>query len=375
MPDDLLVGLMSGTSMDAIDAVLVRVGTRDFELLACHEHPIPPTLREQIHTLSHPGEQEIHGLGQLDRQLGEYFADATRLLLSQSGTPAEQVRAIGSHGQTVRHHPPSVTAPGEPAYTLQIGDPNIIAERTGITTVADFRRRDLAAGGEGAPLVPAFHDFLFADAQKRRAVVNIGGIANASLLLDGEVSGFDTGPGNTLLDHWIFRHRGEHYDPLGAWSAEGEVDSGLLAALAAHPYLALPSPKSTGKEAFNLDWLDQVLAGLPAISPQDVQATLAEFAALSITESLAGFALDDVYVCGGGASNTDLMRRLYQRLSPVYLGTTAELGCDPAWVEAAAFAWLAWRTLQGLPGNVPAVTGAGGPRVLGAIFPGATARD
>jgi anhydro-N-acetylmuramic acid kinase len=373
VPDDLLVGLMSGTSMDAVDAVLVRIGSDDFELLACYEHPMPSSLRERIHTLSHPGEQEIHGLGELDRELGEHFAEAVRTLLSQSSTSADRVRAIGSHGQTVRHHPPSVSLPGERAYTLQIGDPNTIAESTGITTVADFRRRDLAAGGEGAPLIPAFHDFLFANADKRRAVVNIGGIANASLLLGGDVSGVDTGPGNTLLDHWILRHRGEHYDPLGAWSAEGEVNSSLLAALSAHPYLALAPPKSTGKEAFNLDWLDEVLESRPAVSPQDVQATLAEFTAVSIAESLAEFSLDDVYVCGGGASNTDLMRRLYQRLSPVYLGTTTELGCDPAWVEASAFAWLAWRTLNGLPGNVAAVTGASGPRVLGAIYPGATA--
>ncbi len=370
MPDDLIVGLMSGTSMDAIDAVLVRIGQRDFELLACLEHPIAPSTRERIHDLSHPGEQEIQRLGALDRELGECFAEAVRALLIQSGTPASRVRAIGSHGQTVRHHPPSLAGSGGQAYTLQIGDPNTVAELTGITTVADFRRRDLAAGGEAAPLVPAFHNFLFADSQKRRAVVNIGGIANASLLLEGEVGGFDTGPGNTLLDHWILRHRGERYDPLGAWSAEGESSTALLQALTSHPYLGLAPPKSTGKEAFNLDWLDQVLQDFPSVTAQDVQATLAEFTAHSIAESLQGFDLDEVYVCGGGAANTDLMRRLYQRLSPVYLGSTTELGCDPAWVEAAAFAWLARQTLEGLPGNVPAVTGAAGLRVLGAIYPG-----
>ncbi len=367
---DLFVGLMSGTSMDAVDAVVVRLGESRFELLDCHEQPIPVTLRDRIHELSHPGADEVTRLGALDRELGACFAEATSTLLLKAGIPAEQVKAVGSHGQTVRHHPPTAIESGATAFTLQIGDPNTIAELTGITTVADFRRRDIAAGGEGAPLVPAFHDFLFADAARRRAVVNIGGIANVSLLVDGEVSGFDTGPGNTLLDQWVYRHRGEHYDPLGAWGAEGEVDAPLLEALTQHPYLALPPPKSTGKESFNLRWLDGVLANYSEASPQDVQATLAEFTAASIAEGLADCELDEVFVCGGGASNTDLMRRLYQRLSPIALGTTAELGCDPAWVEAAAFAWLAWRTLDGLPGNVPAVTGAGGPRVLGAIYPG-----
>ncbi len=370
MPDDLFVGLMSGTSMDAIDAVVVRLADARFELLACHEQAIPSSLRTRIHELSYPGENEVTRLGVLDRELGVCFAEATRTLLLQAGIPAEQVTAVGSHGQTVRHHPPTAAESVTSAFTLQIGDPNTIAELTGITTVADFRRRDIAAGGEGAPLVPAFHNFLFADPTRRRAVVNIGGIANVSLLAEGEVSGFDTGPGNTLLDQWVYRHRGEHYDPLGAWGAEGEADTALLEALTQHPYLTLPPPKSTGKESFNLSWLDSVLEGHSEVSPQDVQATLAEFTAASIADGLADCEPDEVFVCGGGASNTDLMRRLYRRLSPTALGTTAELGCDPAWVEAAAFAWLAWRTLEGLPGNVPSVTGAEGPRVLGAVYPG-----
>ncbi len=367
---DLFVGLMSGTSMDAIDAVLTRLGESRFELVACHEQPIPSALRDRIHALSHPGDNEIERLGVLDRELAACFAEAVRSLLLQAGVKSGHVSAIGSHGQTVRHRPPSAAESPQAAFTLQLGDPNTIAELTGITTVADFRRRDIAAGGEGAPLVPAFHDYLFADSNQRRAVVNIGGIANVSLLVDGEVTGFDTGPGNTLLDQWVYRHRGEHYDPLGAWAAEGELDQALLDALSQHPYLALAAPKSTGKEAFNLTWVDSVLAEFDGLSAQDVQATLAEFTALSIADGLAREELDAVYVCGGGASNTDLMRRLYQRLAPVELGTTTELGCDPAWVEAAAFAWLAWRTLEGLPGNVAAVTGAAGPRVLGAIYPG-----
>ncbi len=358
---------MSGTSLDGIDAALLRCGD-GISLEACHEHPIPAELKRRIHNLSHSGTDEIERLGPLDRELGHCFADAALALLAKAGVAADRVRAIGSHGQTVRHRPPS--GGHQPAFTLQIGDPNTIAEVTGIVTVADFRRRDIAAGGEGAPLVSAFHAAAFGAPDERRAIVNIGGIANVTLLLDGEVSGFDTGPGNTLLDLWIGRHRGEAYDPLGSWAAEGEVREELLARLSAHPFISQPAPKSTGKEDFNLEWLDTQLTGLPEIAPQDVQATLAEFTASSICRSLASADLDAVYVCGGGAANTDLMRRLYRLLEPVKLGTTAELGCDPAWVEAAAFAWLAGRTLDGLAGNVTSVTGAAGERVLGAVYAG-----
>lgn len=369
MPDSLLVGLMSGTSMDAIDAALVRINDNKPELVDCREHPIARDLKDRIHQLSHPGANEIERLGELDRELGRCFAEAVRCLLAQAGQPAESIRGIGSHGQTVRHHPPS--GKGKLPFTLQIGDPNTIAELTGITTVADFRRRDIAAGGEGAPLVPAFHAAAFAEPGKRLAIVNIGGIANASLLLEEGISGFDTGPGNTLLDQWVQRHRGESYDPQGGWAAEGRAIPELLDKLVAHPWFELPHPKSTGKETFNLAWLDETLAELPDLDPRDVQATLAELTAQSITRALAPYQLDSVYICGGGAFNTDLMRRLFQQISPVPLGTTRELGVDPAWVEAAAFAWLAWRTLEGLPGNVPTVTGAGGERVLGAVYPGA----
>ena len=354
--------------MDGIDAVLVRCGVENFSLLETLELPMPSAVRERIRRLSHPGDEEIEAMGALDRELGLLFAQAVRDLLAKAGVPAERVRAIGSHGQTVRHHPPSDGS--DPAFTLQIGDPNTIAENTGITTVADFRRRDIAAGGEGAPLVPAFHREVFGSAETRRAIVNIGGIANVSLLLGEEVSGFDTGPGNTLLDQWVERHRGEAYDALGAWAAEGEVNAPLLQQLLSHPYLAQAAPKSTGKEAFNMGWLDSELATSAPLDPQDVQSTLAEFTAGSIADALTGFDIEEVYVCGGGAANTDLMRRLYGKLDSAKLGTTAELGCDPAWVEAAAFAWLAGRTLDGLAGNVPTATGAAGARVLGAVYPG-----
>lgn len=372
MPADLLVGLMSGTSMDAIDAALVRCTAGDTTLIDCLAQPISSRLRQKIHDLSHPGLDEIARLGQLDRELGFAFADAVKRLLSKAGVDARQIRAIGSHGQTVRHHPPSLSRSDHGAYTLQIGDPNTIAELTGITTVADFRRRDIAAGGEGAPLVPAFHAAAFRAPDKARAIVNIGGIANVTLLAGNDVSGFDTGPGNTLLDQWILKCRGEAFDPLGSWAAEGEVEGALLERLLDHEFLTLEPPKSTGKELFNMDWLTSTLAALSPIPEQDVQATLAEFTATTISHALkrCPVCIDEVFVCGGGAANTDLMRRLYRQLAPRRLGTTAELGCDPAWVEAVAFAWLAWRTLEGLPGNLPQVTGSAGERVLGAVYAG-----
>jgi anhydro-N-acetylmuramic acid kinase len=363
---------MSGTSLDAVDTALVSCASGDIQLRDCLEVPISRELRERIHALSHPGEDEIGRLGRLDRELGFVFGDAVKRLLSIAGVEASRIRAIGSHGQTVRHYPPSASNTPREAFTVQIGDPNTIAELTGITTVADFRRRDLAAGGEGAPLVPAFHAAAFSHPEKSRAIVNIGGIANVSLLFPGELSGFDTGPGNTLLDQWILRCRGEMFDPLGSWAAEGEVEPELLESLLAEEYFARPPPKSTGKETFNLGWLDSILDKLGPITDHNVQTTLAEFTAASICDAIrgCGMRVDEVYVCGGGAANTDLMRRLYRRLAPLQLGTTEELGVSPAWVEAAAFAWLAWRTLRGLPGNVPDVSGARGDRILGAVYPG-----
>lgn len=370
----LYVGLMSGTSVDAIDCALARCGPDGAELLATREHPIPPALKQQIAAISQPGDDEIERLGVLDRQLGQLFAQATLTLLEQAGYRPEDVAAVGSHGQTIRHRPPSGQRPAEHSFTLQIGDPNTIAQDTGITTVADFRRRDIAAGGEGAPLAPAFHAAAFARPGTPRAVVNIGGIANVTLLDgDSSVLGFDTGPGNTLLDHWAARHLGTAFDRDGQWSAEGNVDTALLESLLGHAYFGRQGPRSTGKETFNLDWLDDRIAGLshpPA--PQQVQATLAEFTAECIARGILASAAhtEAVYICGGGAHNTDLMRRLYRKLQPASLETTAALGLDPDWVEAAAFAWLAWRTTAGLAGNIPAVTGAGEAVVLGGVYPG-----
>lgn len=374
MTPSLYAGLMSGTSVDAIDCALLHCGADTVDLLATLEHPIPEEIRRQIASISQPGDNEIERLGTLDRQLGQLFADATLALLHSAGYTPEAIAAIGSHGQTIRHRPPFGQAPTQPAFTLQIGDPNTIAQATGITTVADFRRRDIAAGGEGAPLAPAFHAAAFAAPGVQRAIVNIGGIANVTLLEGTEsVLGFDTGPGNTLLDHWVTRHRGTPYDRDGQWSAEGDVDTALLATLLDHEYLVRSGPRSTGKEAFNLEWLDRCIGGLgQAPDPQCVQATLAEFTAECIARGIQGSVsrVEEVYICGGGARNTDLMRRLYRKLQPAALDTTAALGLDPEWVEAAAFAWLAWRTMAGLAGNIPAVTGAGSEVILGGIYPG-----
>lgn len=361
---------MSGTSIDAVDAVLVRVTSDSLQLVDCLEYPISVDLKEEIAQLSHSGNNEIERMGSLDRRLGQLFAHACLQLLQQAGVEPQQVRAVGSHGQTIRHRPPSASESAQAAFTVQIGDPNTIAEITGITTVADFRRRDIAAGGEGAPLVPAFHAAMFGDPSKRRAIVNIGGIANLSLLCDGQVSGFDSGPGNTLLDHWIKTSRNQAYDANGDWAAEGWVQEDLLERLLTHPYLHLSPPKSTGKEVFNLAWLNQQLSDLPMLSAVDVQATLSEFTARTITDALASRDqdIDEIYICGGGAANGDLMRRIRSGIGSTHLGTTTELGCDPAWVEAVAFAWLAFRRLEGLVGNVTQATGASGERILGGVY-------
>lgn len=366
----LYVGLMSGTSVDGIDAALVRIDGTAIDLVATHSETFSPDLAAWTRRVAAGRDDGIDGIARLDRALGACFAGAAIALLASTRTPAQDIIAIGSHGQTVRHRPDC--APKE-RYSVQLGDPSTIAESTGITTVADFRRRDIAAGGEGAPLVPAFHAARFGADGSRRAIVNIGGIANATLL-DGTtvLSGFDCGPGNTLLDAWIREHRGDDFDAGGAWSAEHSVDPALLDALLDDPYLQRRGPRSTGPEHFNLAWLREHLEGeYPAGT---VQATLCEFTAGCIAGSLreASAGLDAVFVCGGGARNTDLMRRLHRHLETqnVRLGTCDELGLAAEWVEACAFAWLAQRTIAGLAGNAPAATGAAGPRVLGGIYPG-----
>jgi anhydro-N-acetylmuramic acid kinase len=369
----LYVGLISGTSADGIDAALLSVSsskdgdTPRVDVLRARTTPYPPDLRDTILRISQ-ADATLHldEFGALDTAIGEAFAQATLALLDEAGIAPAQVRAIGSHGQTLRHRP---RPPHR--FTLQVGDPNVIAERTGCDVVADFRRRDVAAGGEGAPLMPAFHAAVMGDAAETRAVLNLGGIGNLTLLpTAGPVRGFDTGPANGLMDAWCFEHTGQAYDAHGAWGATGRVLPELLQRCLAEPWLALPPPKSSGRDQFHLGWLRERLDGDEA--PQDVQATLVEFSARSIVDALRATQPDTtrLIACGGGVHNTALMARLADLLPGVAVESSAAHGIDPDAVEAAGFAWLAWQTLEGRPGNRPEVTGAVGPRVLGVIVPG-----
>jgi len=356
---------MSGTSLDGIDAVLAEIGpTGQPRLLQTHYLPYPDSLRAQLLALHTPQADEIHLSACAANELARRYAEAVSPLLD--GLATGGVRAIGCHGQTLRHRPAD-------GYTLQIGNAALLAELTGITVVADFRSRDIAAGGQGAPLVPAFHAHALRHPGIHRVIANIGGIANVTdLPQDGTVRGWDTGPGNMLLDAWVQRHRGTNYDRDGAWAASGSVHPGLLAALTKHPYLQNPPPKSAGREQFNLDWLEATLGNLDeAVDPADVQATLLEFTAGSLADAVSRECggVQELYVCGGGAHNGALMQRIRDRLPNVSVATTTTLGIDPDWVEALAFAWLARQTLHHEPGNLPAVTGARGERILGAIYP------
>lgn len=367
----LYVGLISGTSVDAVDCAAVEFAGAAPRLIATHSHPLPPQLRQELLDVAQGGAVALEHLGGLDTAVGRLFAKGAQTLLTNHGIAPEHVAAIGSHGQTIYHHPV-----GPLPFTLQLGDPSTIAERTGITTVADFRRRDMAAGGQGAPLVPAFHAALFRTTAHTRAVLNIGGIANLSILpADPElpVTGFDTGPGNCLMDTWANRTIGEPFDRDGAWGATGTPDPGLLATLLTDPYFAAQPPKSSGREYFHLAWLERILSGLPPEGEAaNLQATLRQLTVTSIAEELQRHAptVRELLVCGGGAHNGHLLADLQQALPQVRVTTTSEFGIHVDWVEAAAFAWLARQTLRGEPGNLPAVTGAHAPVVLGGIYPG-----
>lgn len=358
---------MSGTSMDGIDAALVRLGDQECETLAARALPYPASLREQLVALrSDPRSAHIDDIGQLDTAVGYAFRDAAIMLLKDTSYEPADVLAIGSHGQTLRHQPD-----GDYPFTLQIGDPNVIARGTGITTVADFRRRDLAAGGQGAPLAPAFHEWLFARPGERRAVLNLGGFANLTVLPgDGrDVTGFDVGPANSLMDAFIQAKKDQPFDRDGAWAKSGEVSANLLERMLADAFFRKAPPKSTGFEYFNLDWLNARL-GNESLADEDVQASLLALTVHSIAEALQHCAPDtgEVLICGGGVHNTELVRQLDRAVKPMRVASTADSGLDPDWVEAAAFAWLASRTLDRLPGNLPAVTAAASREILGGIY-------
>jgi anhydro-N-acetylmuramic acid kinase len=361
----LYLGLMSGTSMDAIDAALVDFAVTPLRTVATTATPFDPDLKRRIAALiDSPGDVDLDELGQIDVAIARAFAACTNRLLDAAGLQAGDVTAIGSHGQTIRHRP-DLPLP----FTTQIGDPSTLAEMTGITVVGDFRRRDVAAGGQGAPLLPVFHDQVFRNDDEDRAIVNLGGIGNVTILSrDTEVTGFDTGPGNRLLDLWIAEHQQREYDENGAWAATGTCDTTLLQQLLDEPYLSLAPPKSTGRELFNLPWLRQNL-GLFNRRPEDVQATLLEFTAHTVAGAIRQHAPGAaVYICGGGARNRRLLDAIARLVAPNPVASTEALGLDPDYVEAIAFAWFARRTLAGQPSSAASVTGARGPRILGGVY-------
>jgi anhydro-N-acetylmuramic acid kinase len=364
----LHVGVLSGTSMDAVDAVLADVSEQGVRVEAWQETPVPPTLARRLEKALDTPRLTALECWRLDAEVGELFAIAVSALLRNAGVASERVAAIGSHGQTLYHAPDA-----RPPLTVQVGDPNVIAQRTGIPVVADFRRMDLAAGGQGAPLAPTFHAFAFSDPHHARAVLNVGGIANLTALPSshaGTVLGFDTGPGNTLMDLWATRHTGERFDRDGRLAAAGASSPELLAALLADPYFQRPPPKSTGREHFNAGWLDARLAARPEHTPADVQRTLLELTVESAARAVEGLPEPPpaVFVCGGGALNPVLMQRLGERLAGRRVASTESLGVPPKTVEGAAFAWLAWRRLAARAGALPSVTGAYEAGVLGGVY-------
>ncbi|MCA1856921.1 anhydro-N-acetylmuramic acid kinase [Massilia oculi] len=358
----LIIGLMSGTSLDGVDGVLADFAGGAIRTVSAAFTPFPPELRSELMALQAASDNELEREALAANGLARCYADCVHQLLPQAGGP---VAAVAVHGQTIRHRP-------ELGFTRQTNNPALLAELSGIDVIADFRSRDIAAGGQGAPLVPAFHAAAFGKPGGVRVVVNIGGIGNISILHgDGRVSGFDTGPGNVLMDLWIGRHLGKAYDEHGAWAASGTVHQPLLRALLDEPYFRQPAPKSTGRDLFHDGWLDARLQGYAALPPQDVMATLTRLTAVTIADAIraAHAGIDTVHVCGGGAYNATLLRELGAALDGASVASTAALGIAPNRVEALAFAWLGHRFLQRQPGNLPAVTGARGPRILGALYP------
>jgi len=368
MPE-LYIGLMSGTSLDGVDGVLADFSVSPLKVIAHESIPFSAGLKAGLLALNASGPDELHRSALAANALAGVYAQVVERLLGGAHTKASQVKAIGAHGQTVRHRPGEFDGSG---YTLQINNPALLAERTGIDVVADFRSRDVAAGGQGAPLVPAFHAGMFGIQGQTVNVLNIGGISNLSVLAaDGIVTGFDCGPGNSLMDHWCREHTGREFDDEGRWAASGTVDRPLLDALLGEAYFSLPPPKSTGRDLFNPAWLAERLRPFDATAATDVQATLAELTAASCAADINAYgqAARTLIVCGGGALNTHLMARLQAALPGMSVESSAAHGLPPLQVEAAAFAWLARKCQLREPAGLPSVTGAAGARVLGAVYP------
>jgi anhydro-N-acetylmuramic acid kinase len=362
---------MSGTSLDGVDGVLVDFANPGLKVLADASAPFAPCLTEQLLSMNSPGNNELHRAALAANALVRIYSHVVADLLEKSGIDKSAVVAIGAHGQTVRHRPQAFDGTG---YSLQLNNPALLAELTGMAVVADFRSRDIAAGGQGAPLVPAFHQSVFGRLGETVAALNIGGIANLTVigpaLLD-DVLGFDCGPGNALMDAWCQRHLGQAFDANGAWASRGQVDRGLFSALLEEPYFSLPAPKSTGRDLFNADWLAAKLDNFKLLEPVDVQATLTELTASTCAASLRAYGLQskELIVCGGGAFNGHLMSLLQARLPQVQVISSQARGLTPLQVEAAAFAWMARKTILRQTSSLEKVTGARGARILGAIYP------
>lgn len=368
MTEDLYIGLMSGTSLDGIDAALVRFENKQVTVIETACSPLSSNLKDEIKSLINPSENEINRLASLDVQLGKHFSEAVKQLINKANIKKQDIIAIGSHGQTIRHLP----AAKHPT-TLQIGDPNIIADITGITTVADFRRRDMAAGGQGAPLVPAFHEQIFREPKKNRVILNLGGIANITILPADKnlpVTGFDTGPANTLINHWIQQQQNKSYDEAGEWAASGVINEEFLDLLLTDNYFKLAPPKSTGTEYFNPAWLTKKLASFPFLAAEDVQASLTVFTTTAIKNAIMQYAteVDEIIVCGGGVHNDFLLQQLKLDLPNIEINSSTIYELDPDYIEATAFAWLAKQTMERKPGNLPDVTGAKRAVVLGGVY-------
>jgi len=360
----LFIGIMSGTSLDGVDAAICELSDTSCKVLATHFVPYAANIKTELLTLHFASENELENTATIANKLAHLYAQAINELLTKNGLKAAQIKAIGCHGQTIRHRP-------ELGFTLQIGNSALLVELTNISVVSDFRSRDIAASGHGAPLVPAFHKAVFGSKTKNRVILNIGGISNITYMpTNGAVIGFDSGPGNMLLDSWAKLKLGKDYDANGAWAATGVVHDSFLTQMLAEPYFAVPPPKSTGRDLFNDAWLKRCIL-YPHCRPQDIARTLVELTAHTIYQAITTHCLevDEVYICGGGAHNALLMNRLAEMLSDIPVAKTDALGVDVDWVEAAAFAWLAKQTLENKPSNLPQVTGASGLRVLGAIYP------